>query len=220
MAVGHDAVWVAVAAPELVVVDLSGGTTQITLPRPAAAVTSTAGGVLVALTGHGWNASPILILDPTTHRVIRTAQLPNPAVAAAADTFKAWVVGNDWSGDGQLIASVLLRRGNPVGVGAMPSANSAPRPICVSAAQGALWIPAQGERAVWHVSAVGDVKSTPLPARPTCVAATSRAVWLSSPDGAVLKFDSRRGRTKTILHTSASPSAIAVGFDRIWVTAS
>ena len=221
IAVGYGAAWVAVAGPELIEITPAGGTTDIPLPLRVAAVTVTGDGILAALSRGPWRESPLLVIDAATHRVVRTGNLDNPAVAAATVTRRAWLVSNDWSGDGRLVAYVLLRRAKqPIYIAAIPSSNATPAPICVSGALGELWIPAQGANAVWHISSVGEIGSITLPARPTCVTAMSNRIWFSSADGDVLQLDPSTSTTHTMLRTSASPSAIAAGFGRIWVAAS
>jgi transcriptional activator len=113
------------------------------LPERPAAVASAADGILVALNRGAWHLGLLLVLDPTTHRLVNRLQLPSPPVAAATEGGRTWIVTNDWSGDGQLLANVLLRGGrHAVTAATIPSSNSVPAPICVSAAHGQLWIPA------------------------------------------------------------------------------
>jgi DNA-binding SARP family transcriptional activator len=218
IAIGHRAAWVAVEGPDLIQVLPSGGTTDIPLPRRAGAVTSNAAGILVALSGGDFRASPIVIIDPTTHQIVTRGQLPNPAVAAAVDGDKTWIVTNDWHGAGRLLANIFAGQGSwPITAADVPSSGAFPAPICVGASQGELWIPATGAKAVWRLSAAGDVRSIALPAHATCIADTSDRIWLSSPEGVVLVLDPQTSRAHAVLRTTASLTAIAAGFDRIWV---
>jgi YVTN family beta-propeller protein len=169
----------------------------------------------VWVTNRGSNS--VSQIDPATNKVVRTIATPFVNAGGIVDANGSLWVGNDASGDTELL------RIDP-GTGRITKVKAGDRPAFVAAAGGSVWVANQNDHNVTRLdAATGAVRGTvPAGSSPVNLAALPGArpeVWVPDDVGNVLtRIDATTGAVIETLHVGTGPAVVAPDGTDVWVT--
>ena len=210
LAVGPDAVWVAIGASLYrVVPGLSGSAVShpfATLPLDGLIgdVVTTAGSVWVDDTVHG----TVYRYAAGTGRLETRLTVGGTAGAMAAGDGGVWVADPD----ARALSRISERRNRVDLVVRVPVP-----PTHLAASGGRLWATG-GTDSVLVIGVGGRVRSLPVAGQPTGLAAAGGSVWVASTGaGTLTRIDARRDAVLATLRVGERPYAVAANAQGVWV---
>ncbi len=210
LAVGPDAVWVAVGASLYQVVPgLSGAAVThpfATLPHHGLIgdVVTAAGAVWVDDTTRG----TVYRYAPGTGRLAATVPVGRTAGSMAAGDGGVWVADPD----ARTVSRISVTRNRVDSVVTLPAA-----PAHLAASGGRLWATG-GTDSVMVIGADGQVRTVPVGGQPTGLAAAGGSVWVASTGrGTLSRIDSSRAAVVATVRVGERPYAVTTGPQGVWV---
>ena len=222
LSVGNGAVWVTTFEGQLFKIDtrldsasqvpvrLAAGFGGIGSGTALFGVAAPPGAVWVLWTG----GDEIARIDPSSGRVEKRVNDPNPSYALALGS------GAIWLGEPSSVSRLDLRTGVITG-SAQIGVGSYNGNTTVAVGEGSVWAAKSGSGDVWQISpsSTAAVGRTFVGRATAHIAAGEGAVWVARPKaGTVVRIDPSTGKVAQTLAVGSGAYGLTTGAGRVWVT--